>query len=185
LGDQYAEGTLRTVIKYAPIALANPTDYEARAELMLSGSFSHNDLTGIGRSSMKKGCEHALETQLSGTYDTAHGAGLAVVMPAWLQYLVNHGKPMHVERVARFAINVFGVTPDPSDPKAVANEGLNRFRSWLTSIGMPITLKDLGVPVEDLPEVIAKCNSNDQGIIVGFLDLDKNAVAEIFTSALQ
>ncbi len=185
LGDQYAEGTLRTVIKYAPIALANPTDYEARAELMLSGSFSHNDLTGIGRSSMKKGCEHALETQLSGTYDTAHGAGLAVVMPAWLQYLVNHGKPMHVERVARFAINVFGVTPDPSDPKAVANEGLNRFRSWLTSIGMPITLKDLGVPVEDLPEVIAKCNSNNQGIIVGFLDLDKNAVAEIFTSALQ
>lgn len=185
LGDQYAEGTLRTVVKYAPIALANPTDYEARAELMLSGSFSHNDLTGIGRASMKKGCEHALETQLSGTYDTAHGAGLAVVMPAWLQYLVNHGEQMHVERVAQFAVNVFGVTPNPSDPKAAANEGLNRFRSWLTSIGMPITLKDLGVPVEDLPEVIAKCNSNDQGIIVGFLDLDKKAVAEIFTSALQ
>lgn len=184
LGDQYAEGTLRTVVKYGPIAVANPTDYEARAELMLAGSFSHNDLTGIGRASMKKGCEHALETQLSGTYDTAHGAGLSVVMPSWLQYLVNHGESIHVERVAQFAVNVFGVEPNPANPKAVANEGLKRFRAWLQSIGMPITLVELGVPREDLQEVIQKCNCNAQGIIEGFLDLDKGAVAEIFTTAL-
>lgn len=184
LGDQYCEGTLRTVVKYGPIAVNNPTDYEARAELMLAGSFSHNDLNSIGRFSTKKGCEHALETQLSGTYDTAHGAGLSVIMPSWLQYLVNHGESIHVERVAQFAVNVFGVAPNPSDPKAVANEGLNRFRTWLTSLGMPITLVDLGVPREDLPEAIAKCNCNANGIIEGFLDLDKGAVAEIFTTAL-
>ncbi|MGI6298780.1 MAG: iron-containing alcohol dehydrogenase [Saccharofermentanales bacterium] len=184
LGDQYAEGTLRTVVKYAPIALAKPNDYEARAELMLAGSFSHNDLTSIGRFSVKKGAEHTLETQLSGKYDTSHGAGLAVVMPAWLQYLVNHGEQIHVERVAQFGVNVFGVEPG-SDLKAVANEGLNRFRAWLTSIGMPITLKQLGIPVEDLDDVIKNCNSNADGIIVSFLDLDKKAVAEIFTSALE
>lgn len=184
LGDQYAEGTLRTVVKYALIALEKPDDYEARAELMLAGSFSHNDLTSIGRFSVKKGAEHTLETQLSGKYDTSHGAGLAVVMPAWLQYLVNHGDKIHVERVAQFGEKVFGVAPD-SDLKAVANEGLNRFRAWLTSIGMPITLKQLGIPVEDLDDVIKNCNCNEDGIIVSFLDLDKKAVAEIFTSALE
>jgi len=185
LGDQYCEGTMRTVVKYAPIAIANPNDYEARAELMLAGSFSHNDLNNIGRFSVRKGSEHALETQLSGKYDTAHGAGLSVVMPAWLQYLVNHGEPMHVERVARFAVNVFGVEPDLSDIPAVANEGLRRFRAWLQSIGMPITLKGLGIPKEDLQDVIKNCNSNEDGIIVGFMDLDKKAVAEIFTSAVE
>ena len=185
LCDQYAEGTMRTVVKYAPIALANPTDYEARAELMLAGSFSHNDLTGIGRATVKKGSEHALETQLSGKYDTAHGAGLSVIMPAWLQYLVNFGEPVHVERVARFGVTVFGVEPDLSDIKAVANEGLRRFRAWLKSIGMPVTLVELGIPKADLQKVINECNCNDAGIIVGFMDLDKKAVAEIFTSAVE
>lgn len=185
LGDQFCEGTMRTVVKYATVALEKPTDYEARAELMLAGSFSHNDLNSIGRFSVKKGSEHALEAQLSGTYDTAHGAGLAVVMPAWLQYLVNHGQPMHIERVAQFAINVFNVASGESDVKAVANEGLNRFRAWIKSIGMPITLKELGVPRADLSEVIQKCNSNADGIIEGFMDLDKKAVAEIFTSAVE
>ena len=185
LCDQYAEGTMRTVVKYAPIALKNPTDYEARAELMLAGSFSHNDLTGIGRTSVKKGSEHTLETQLAGTYDTAHGAGLSVIMPAWLQYLVNHGEPMHVERVAKFGISVFGVEPDLSDIKATANEGLRRFRAWLKLIGMPITLVELGIPKGDLQKVIDNCNCNNDGIIVGFMDLDKKAVAEIFTSALE
>jgi len=185
LCDQYCEGTMRTVVKYAPLALENPGDYEARAELMLAGSFSHNDLNSIGRSSASKGAEHALETQLSGTYDTAHGAGLAVVMPAWLQYLVNHGEPMHVARVARFGVSVFGVDPDMNDIKGVANEGLKRFRKWLKSIGMPITLKELGVPKEDLGDVVSKCNCGPDGKIKSFMDLDKAAVAEIFTSAVE
>ena len=185
LGDEYAESTMRTVVKYGPVAFENPNDYEARAELMLAGSFSHNDVTGVGRSMAEKGSEHTLETQLSGTYDTAHGAGLAAVMPAWLQYIVNHGTDAQVARVAQFAVKVFGVTPDMADIKATANEGLVRFRAWVKSIGMPLTLKELGVPKEDLPEVIQKCNCAPDGIIYGFMKLDKNAVAEIFTSIAE
>lgn len=185
LGDQYAEGTLRTVVKYAPIAYEKPDDYEARAELMLAGSFSHNDLTGIGRSSNRRGSEHGLERQLSGRYDTAHGAGLAVVMPAWLQYLVNHGEDFHVARVAQFAKAVFGVDPALGDDKAIANEGLNRFRAWLKSIGMPITLKDLGVPTDDLGKVVNDVIGSENDVMIGFMDLDKGAVTEIFSSALQ
>ncbi|MDR1058778.1 MAG: iron-containing alcohol dehydrogenase, partial [Treponema sp.] len=97
LGDEYAEGTLRSVIKYAPIALANPEDYEARMELMLAGSFSHNDITQLGRQGAYGG-EHAMEHQLSGHYDTPHGAGLSVVMPAMLKYVVDHGPAQKAAR---------------------------------------------------------------------------------------
>jgi alcohol dehydrogenase YqhD (iron-dependent ADH family) len=184
LGDEYGEGTMRTVVKYAPIAIAKPEDYEARAELMLAGSFSHNDLTGIGRSG-KRGGEHALESQISGRYDTAHGAGLAVVMPAWLQYLANHGTPEQVARVAQFGIKVFAAEPDMADVKASADEGLMRFRSWLRSIGMPLTLKELGIPKGDLPEIIRRCLDHNEGLVPGYVDLDKDAVTEIFSSVVE
>ncbi|MGI6004797.1 MAG: iron-containing alcohol dehydrogenase [Christensenellales bacterium] len=184
LGDQYAAGTMRTVVKYGPIAVRDPQNYEARAELMLAGSFSHNDITGIGRDGMHSGSEHALEEQLSGVYDTAHGAGLSVVMPAWLQYLADYGAPMHVARVAQFALDVFGADADLSDIKAIADDGLDRFRSWLKSIGMPVTLKELGVPKEDLQAVIDR--ACPQGHVVGgFMQLDRDAVARIFTSCVE
>jgi alcohol dehydrogenase YqhD (iron-dependent ADH family) len=185
LGDQYCEGTLRTVVKYARAAIENPENYEARAELMLAGSFSHNDLTGIGRAGDKKGGEHALERQLSGHYDTAHGAGLAVLMPAMLEYVVRRGTPEQVARAARFGANVFGADVDFSDPAAGATDGIDRFRAWLKSIGMPVTLKELGIPKEDLPDVIARCVDDSGGRIEGFLTLDEKAIAEIFTSAAE
>jgi alcohol dehydrogenase YqhD (iron-dependent ADH family) len=182
LGDQYCEGTLRTVVKYARVAVENPNDYRARAELMLAGSFSHNDLTGIGRGMDGSGGEHGLEHQLSGYYDTAHGAGLAVIMPALLEYAVRHGSPDRVARVAQFGANVFGVESDFGNPSATATEGLSRFRAWLKSIGMPVTLNELGIPKEDLPDVIKRCVGDTGGRIDGFLTLDEKAIAEIFTS---
>lgn len=184
LGDEFAESVMRTVVRYGPRALETPDDYEARAELMLAGSFSHNDLTGIGRSGERKGSEHALEEQLSAVYDTAHGAGLAVIMPAWMQYMVDYGTPVHIARVAQFAVKVFGVTPDMSDAKGTANEGLRCFRKWLTDMGMPVTLKQLGVPAEDMDQVIRRCMGN-QDVITGFMDLDEDAVAAIFRSCLE
>ena len=185
LGDEYAEGTLRTVVKYAPIALEKPDDYEARAELMLAGSFSHNDVTGIGRDG-DKGGEHGLESQLSGFYDTAHGAGLAAVMPAWLQYITDHGSAEHVARIARFGVKVFGADPDFADAKTVANDGLARFRSWIKSIGMPLTLAEMGIPKTDLDAVIDRCLKVwNGGPIPGFMALDKDAVRAIFTSIVE
>jgi alcohol dehydrogenase YqhD (iron-dependent ADH family) len=185
LGDEYAEGTMRTVVKYGPVAIARPDDYEARAELMLSGSFSHNDLTGLGRSSAPRGGEHGLESQLSGYYDTAHGAGLAVVMPAWLHYIVEHGTPAQAARVAQFGVKVFGVSPDMADVKGTAEAGLSRFRSWLKSLGMPLTLKELGVPKEDFDAVVKRCIDVNDGVIRGFVDLDADAVRAIFHSVME
>jgi alcohol dehydrogenase YqhD (iron-dependent ADH family) len=184
LGDEFAEGLMRTVIRYGPAAIANPEDYEARAELMLAGSFSHNDTTGIGRSGSRGG-EHALESQLSGYYDTAHGAGLAALMPAWLQYIADQGSPEQLARVAQFGVKVFGVSPDMADAKATADQGLRRFRAWIRSIGMPLTLKELGIPGEDLPALIKRCMDINKGLVPGFMELDTQAVTEIFTSIAE
>ncbi|GHV11588.1 NADH-dependent alcohol dehydrogenase [Spirochaetia bacterium] len=184
LGDEYAEGTMRTVVKYAPIAIAKPDDYEARAELMLAGSFSHNDVTGIGRSGPKGG-EHALVTQLSGYYDTAHGADLAMIMPAWLQYIADHGSPEHLARIAQFGVKVFGAHPDMADIKATANEGLYHFRTWVKSIGMPLTLKEHGISAGDLQAVIRRCLDSQKGTVKGFMDLGEEAVTAIYSSIVE
>jgi alcohol dehydrogenase YqhD (iron-dependent ADH family) len=188
LGDKFAESLMRSVVKFAPIAIAEPTNYEARAELMLAASFSHNDITAGGRPMGSNGGEHALESQLSGVYDTAHGAGLAVMMPALLEYLLKHGTRQHIEKVAQFAVNVFDVEADFGDLNATGTEGIRRFRAWLTSIGMPITLKELGVPKEDIPAAVKRtmtANAGGNGIIGAFLDLDAAAVSEIYDSVAE
>jgi alcohol dehydrogenase YqhD (iron-dependent ADH family) len=179
LGDEFGEGLIRTVVKFAPIAIANSNDYEARAELMMAASFSHNELTSIGRSG-KRGGEHPLEHQLSGHYDTAHGAGLAVIMPAWLQYIADNGTEEQVERVAQFGAKVFAVKADTA--KATANAGLDAFRAWLRSIGMPLTLAELGIPKADLDAVIKRAVDANKGMISGFVDLDEKAIREIYSS---
>jgi alcohol dehydrogenase YqhD (iron-dependent ADH family) len=183
LGDEFAEGLMRTVVHYGPLAVANPGDYEARAELMMAATFSHNDITSIGRSGPRGG-EHALESQLSGHYDTAHGAGLAALMPAWLQYIADHGSPEQTARIAQFGAAVFGVRADLLDPKGTADAGLRAFRSWVRSIGMPLTLKELGIPTEDLPAVIKRCMDHNKGTVPGFVELDEKAVTAIFSSII-
>ena len=185
LGDEFSEGLLRTVVKYGPVAVMEPECYEARAELMLAASFSHNDVTGIGRSG-PGGSEHWLEQQISAIYNTAHVAGLAVIMPAWLQYIVDHGAIEQIRRIAGFGVKVFGVDEDFADEKATANDGLDRFRQWLRSIGMPLTLKELGVPKTDLQSIIERCVSSfpDQ-IVPGYMPLNREAVTAIFTSVAE
>ena len=183
LGDEYCEGTMRTVVKYGPIACANPGDYEARAELMLAGSFGHNDLLNLGRYTKNRGGEHKLEKQLSGFYDTPHGAGLAVIMPAWLQYIANHGSEKQAARVAQFGVNVFGADFDGADLRGTADEGLRRFRAWLKSIGMPLTLKELGVPTEDIDNMVDRCLEDTDGFVPGYMPFDRKAVREIYSLA--
>jgi len=183
LGDEFCEGLIRTVIKYASIAIAHPNDYEARAELMMAAAFSHNDITWIGRRGIRGG-EHPLEHQFSGHYDTAHGAGLAAVMPAWLQYIVDNGRPEQVARIAQFGVSIFGVRPEMNDVKATANAGIEAFRSWICSIGMPLTLEELGIPKADLPAMVKRTLDANNGKIIGFMDLDEKAINAIFTAMI-
>ncbi|MCL2112024.1 MAG: iron-containing alcohol dehydrogenase [Clostridiales bacterium] len=180
LGDEYCFATLRTTRKYTPIAVFEPDNYEARAELMMAAAFSHNDLTGIGKNIGHGGGEHALEHQLSGHYDTAHGAGLAVMMPALLRYVLRHGTAEQIDRIANFAVRVFGSDTEMGHSPLVALDGIERFEVWLNSIGLPTTLTGLGVPEGDVDAAIERCIQDTGGMIGGYIDIDKNGIAEIF-----
>jgi len=185
LGDQYCEATMRTVVKYGPIACNNPNDYESHAELMLASVFSHNDLLNLGRYTKNRGGEHGMERQISGVYDTPHGAGLAVVMPAWLQYIANNGSDAQVARVAQFGVKVFGADPDMANIKDVADDGLRRFRDWIKSVGMPLTLKELGIPKSDLESIVNNHVGGPDGVVPGFMPINHKAATEIFSSVLE
>jgi alcohol dehydrogenase YqhD (iron-dependent ADH family) len=183
LGDAYCVSTFKTVKKYAPIVLSRPDDYEARAELMLAATFSHNDLTGIGRAGDGRGGEHSLERQLSGYYDFPHGEGLAVMMPAFLKYIVLHGTQSQVARVADFGVCVFDVEPEMDDVVSVATEGIARFIEWLRSLGLPVTLGELGVPESEYATAAERCVSDNGGTLNGFMETDADGIREIFRLA--
>jgi len=180
LGDHIAEGLFRTVLKYAPVAIREPQNYQARAELMLAGSISHNDMTGLGRGRWEGSC-HALEVPLSSLYDTAHGAGLAAIMPAWMEYICNNISD--ISRFVQFATNVFDVE-EASDPHAVAIEGIRRFRAWLKEIGMPAGLREMGIDEDAIPQLIKTYHRDSEGKIGSFLRLGEEDAARIYRLAL-
>ena len=103
-----------------------------------------------------RGGAHALESAVSALFDSAHGAGLSVVMPAWLE-VVSSTDEKGCTRVARFAINVFGVNPDLTDLKGVPDEGIRRFRCWLADISMPASLSELDVEQSDMDTLGCAC----------------------------
>ncbi|WP_418723144.1 iron-containing alcohol dehydrogenase, partial [Enorma sp.] len=186
LGDRFAVSLMRNVVEYGQRALTEPNSYEARSELLMCASMGHNGITGIGKSG-PGGAVHSLEAQISGTYDTPHGAGIGVMMHAYLEYLATKGEPIHVARAAQFAVDVFDAEPDMNDVQGTALEGVRRLRAWIKSMGLPLTLKELGVPdpVGDFEDIVARRRCSPDGIIYGFIDLDEAASREIYASVLE
>lgn len=181
LGDKFAEGLMRTVIKYAPIALADPQNYTARAEISLAAAMAHNDFAGLGHYNLgwEGGC-HAIERPISGLFNTTHGAGLAVIMPAWMTYTC---KKTDMSKHIQFATRVFDVEMDSRDPEGVAMEGIRRFKVWLKLIGMPVTLKELGLNEENI-KLLIKGSSPKEGKTIGQLvKLGAKDVENIINSA--
>ncbi len=150
----------------------NPEDYGSRAEIMWSGTIAHNGLLGMGRT--EDWSSHVMEHELSGQYDVAHGAGLAVVFPAWMKYVYKE----NLNRFIRFAINVWDVDYNPSYPEKTVLEGIAHLESWLSSIGMPIRLNELGVQ-DNRFDLMSK-GATHFGNIGGFKKLDSNDVKKIF-----
>lgn len=149
LTDRLCEALLKTVLDAAPKAMADPDDYAARADLMWSGMLGHNDTCGVGR--RQDWASHQIEHELSAFYDCAHGAGLAVIMPAWMEYVLPHD-PM---RFAQMAVRVFGCEMDYAHPERTAKEGVSRLRDFFRSLGMPTTFSEIGAKAEDIPAMVA------------------------------
>ena len=172
--DALCEAVMRTVVKESARVMANPRDYEARANVMWAGTVAHNNVCGVGRA--QDWASHGIEHELSALYDCAHGAGLAVVMPAWMAYVME----TDVGRFARFAERVWDVRE--AEPRAAAREGLRRYRAWLRSIGMPLTLGELGAKEEDIPALVAKLGLNGN-TLGSFRRLDDADVTNILKLA--
>ena len=164
LTEALAEALLRTLLAAAPKALADPCDYQARAQIMWGGSLAHNGLTECGMT--RDWACHKMEHELSAMFDVTHGAGLAALWPTWARY-VYRSNP---ERFARFAVNVLGLKPG-ADLEATALAGIAAMESFYRSIGMPVTISELlGRPLTDAEafEMARRC-SHDGAITVGRL----------------
>ena len=138
--DRMSEGLLRSVIENAPILLKNPRDYNARAEIMWAGSLTHNGLTGTGRTG--DFASHHIGHELSGMFDVAHGASLAVIWPSWARYVYKHDIP----RFAQFAVRVMGVDMNYFNPEETALKGIDALENFFRSINMPVTISELPEP---------------------------------------
>lgn len=150
--DRISEGLLMGIINEAPKVIADPEDYQARANIMWAGTLAHNGVCGCGR--REDWTSHGLEHELSALYGVTHGAGLAVVFPAWMTFMASH-RPAKVAQLGR---RVFGVTE--SDDKMAALRTVDALRAFFKSIGLPLTLAQLGVTDPDFATLTRKFHEN-------------------------
>lgn len=174
--DRLIEALLFTMKHEGPRVIADPNNYEARANIMWAGMMAHNNSCGVGRS--QDWNSHNIEHELSALYDCAHGAGLAVTMPAVFKYVMNHD----VMRFAKVAVRVWGCQMDFDHPEVTALEGIEAFRSFLISIGMPKNFAELGAKEEDIPKLVNVLCRGDgrQGSISGFVTLNEEDCTKIY-----
>ena len=175
LTDRIAESVLKSVINAGKVVMENPTDYEARATIMWASSLSHNGLTGAGRENYL--AVHQLEHALSGEYDSvAHGAGLAVLFPAWAKYVYAHA----VQRFAQFARRVWDI--DEKDDKRAAERGIEAMSDYFAALGMPTRISEFGINKDASSRLAELCTFSQTRTIKSYVTLDYQAIKEIFDS---
>lgn len=149
--DAIAEGLVRTVMKNALILKDEPMNYKARAEVMWAGSLSHNGLTGCGANGSDF-VTHGLEHEIGGLWDVAHGAGLSAIWGSWARYVLDE----NVFRFFKFAVDVMGIEADPFNMYGVAADGIEALERFFKKIGVPITMKELGIePIDEEIRMLA------------------------------
>ncbi len=174
--DELCEGVLRTMVQMLPRVMRDPCDYDARANIMWASTLAHNNLLGADRE--QDWASHHIEHELSALYDCAHGAGLAVVTPAWMTYVYKHD----VMRFAQFAVNVMGCQMDYAYPENTALAGIAALRQLWGNAGLPLNFEELGAKREDIP-VLADRIGDDDHTEGKFVVLRKPDVAAILTLA--
>lgn len=147
--DHFCEAGLKTAIHFGPVVMKDPTDYEARGALMFLSGYAINGYMKFGRHG-DWNC-HALEHEMSGEWDIPHGAGLAIITPRWMRYIYKD----HMDLFLRFATAVFGIPYDANDPERTALAGIEALEDvFYNKLGLPSTLRALGVPEEKMTDEI-------------------------------
>ena len=178
ISDRLCEGTLMAIIKEAYKVKQNPNDYEARANIMWCGTIAHNGTCGVG-------CEedwasHFLEHEISAVYNVTHGAGLAVIVPAWMTFMAEHNP----KKIARFANRVFGV-PENEDLEEMALAGISRLKHFFRYMGLPVNFKELGIEHPDIELLVKKLHENKGELVGNYVKLNKEYSKEIFELACK
>ena len=175
--DRMIEALMMAVIREGARAVKEPQNYDARANLLWAGMMAHNNSCGVGRT--QDWTSHLLEHELSALYDCAHGAGLAVAMPAVFSAVLERD----VMRFAKVAVRVWGCDMDFDCPERTARAGVEALKRFLVSIGMPVNFEQLGAREEDIPYLAHTCvwgSEHGDGFVHGFADLSEAEVADIY-----
>lgn len=174
--DRMCEGALKAIIKEAAVVMEHPDDYEARANLMWCGTIAHNGICGVGR--QEDWASHFMEHEISAVYNVAHGAGLAVVFPAWLTFMAEH----HPGKVCQFAERVWDVAP-ATNPCDTALEGISRLKAFFSAIGMPVNFTQLGIENPDIALLVDKLHRNKGEKVGAYYPLSRDDSRRIYEIA--
>ncbi|XMB71726.1 iron-containing alcohol dehydrogenase [Mycoplasmatota bacterium WC30] len=179
LTDRLSESTLISIIEAMRIILEEPTNYEARATICWAGTIAHNGSLGVGRA--EDWSTHVLEHELSALYDVTHGAGLAVMFPAYMRYTVNED----VQRYRRLAVRVFGIKDKPKKPLKIALAGIDALEAFFKEIGMPTNFEEIGAKKEDISKLIDKLRINQGEKFGSFKELSLEDAKNIYELACK
>lgn len=175
LTDELLEACMRVVLRNASIAMENPSDYDARAELMWTGSLAHNTLLQTGR--VGDWGSHKLDHELGALYNIAHGAGLAIIFPAWLKYAL----PKGTAKLKQFAVKVFDVPQNYGTDEELAAEGIRRLEGFYRSLNMPVRLREADIGAERLEEMAKRVTA--EGAVGEFVPLEEKDALAIYQLA--
>ena len=173
--DHLAEGTMKSVIKNAYILKDEPNNYDARAEIMLAGTIAHNGLLGLGRD--EDWASHDIGHELSAFYGATHGITLGIIFPAWMTYVYKE----NIDRFVEFATNVFNVKVAGKNKEQIALEGIDEFKHFLKTIGVPISLAEANLPTDNFELMAEKATKGSE--IGSFKKLKKQDVINIYNLA--
>ena len=181
LSDGFCESMLRTVMKYAPIAIKDPTNFEARGELLAASSFGCCRLLAVGREAGAWPC-HGIEHELSAWYDITHGVGLAILTPNWMRWCLETD-PTTVTRFAQYGVNVWKLNPR-HDPMENAKDAIANTRKFFDSIGIPNTLAALGIDDTHFGEMADHIQARWGDLGKAFVPMDRDAILTVLRMSL-
>lgn len=177
LVDSYSEAILRDVMDQALTLKINPDDYDARANVMWAGTLAHNGICGVGK--VEDWSSHRLEHEISAFYGVAHGAGLAVIIPAWMEFCARRNP----DKLWRFAINVMSVDPAGKDTDEIIDEGISNLINFYQDLGLTTSLPELIGCEPDIEKMVASLERNVGKTLGNYVPLSMDDCREIYRIA--
>lgn len=179
LVDAYSEAIMRDVMDQALTLKINPEDYDARADVMWAGTLAHNGLCGVGK--VEDWSSHRLEHEISAFYGVAHGAGLAVMVPAWMEFCARRNP----DKLWRFAINVMSVNPAGKDTDEIIDEGISELKNFYHDLGLTTNLRELIGGEPDIEKMVHSLERNVGKTLGNYVPLSMEDCAEIYRLACE